>query len=395
MSLAAKDKSPRCRILVVDDEEDLRLLLEREIRDLGHAVVGVADAKEAIAEMEQRDSDIVITDVRMPGMDGIELTRWIKGTRPETDVIIMTGYASVDTAAEALRLGAFDYLMKPFGEIELVTSSINRAVEKRALEKALKERTTELGQTNASLAAEIIERKIAEEKLARHASALEATNRELESFSYSVSHDLRAPLRSINGFSQALLEDCGEQLGEVGKDYLNRVRASSEQMADLIDDLLRLSRITRGEMTRQAVDLSSVGLSIEADLERSQPERQVQFVVAEGLVVDGDERLLRVVLQNLLANAWKFTAKRSPALIEFGAEQHNGTQAFFVRDNGAGFDMAYADKLFGAFQRLHSPAEFEGTGIGLATVQRIIHRHGGRVWAEGAVEGCATFYFTL
>jgi len=244
---------------------------------------------------------------------------------------------------------------------------------------------------------DITQRKEAEDRLKRYAGDLEAANRELDAFAYSVSHDLRAPLRSIDGFSQALLEDYGERLDAAGRQYLQRVRAGSQQMALLIDDLLKLSRVTRAEMRREPVDLSGLAQDIATDLRRSDPQRQVEFVIASGLETSGDPRLLRVALENLLGNAWKYTAKHPRARIEFGITEggHDATPAYYVRDDGAGFDMAYADKLFGAFQRLHTPGDFEGTGIGLATVRRIVGRHGGRVWAEGAVERGATFYFTL
>ncbi len=224
---------------------------------------------------------------------------------------------------------------------------------------------------------------------------LAALNKELAAFAYSVSHDLRAPLRGIDGFSQALLEDYADKLDAEGQDYLRRVRAASQRMGQLIDDLLKLSRVTRAQVRRETVDLSSLAQVVAAELEQREPERQVEFVIGEGLITKGDARLLRVMLENLLGNAWKFTAKHPRTRIEFRVTQHKGESAYFVRDDGVGFDMAYADKLFGAFQRLHSADEFEGTGIGLATVQRIIHRHGGRVWAEGAEEQGATFYFTL
>ena len=217
----------------------------------------------------------------------------------------------------------------------------------------------------------------------------------MEAFAYSVSHDLRAPLRSIDGFSQALLEDCADELDTQGKDYLERVRAGCQHMGQLIDDLLNLSRLTRREMHREAVDLSELAERIATRLRQAQAERQVEFVVVNDLIVQGDRTLLQVVLENLLGNAWKFTGTHPRARIEFGVAEVEGQPAYFVRDNGVGFDMAYADKLFGAFQRLHTVEEFPGTGIGLATVQRIVHRHGGRVWAEGAVEQGATFYFTL
>ena len=224
---------------------------------------------------------------------------------------------------------------------------------------------------------------------------LQATNRELEAFSYSVSHDLRAPLRSIDGFSQILLEDYGDELDEEGRDYLGRVRAASQRMGQLIDDLLELSRVTRGPLRRTSVDLSTIAASVAEGLKASDPGRQGSFVISEDLVARGDAKLLRVALENLLGNAWKFTSKEPEARVEFGATRQGGTQVYYVRDNGAGFDATYAGKLFGAFQRLHSSEDFEGTGVGLATVARVMRRHGGEVWAEGEVGKGATFYFTL
>jgi PAS domain S-box-containing protein len=234
-----------------------------------------------------------------------------------------------------------------------------------------------------------------EDLVAERTADLYAVNKELESFAYSISHDLRAPLRGIDGFSQALLEDYAGVLDAVGQDYLQRVRAASLRMGQLIDDLLKLSRLTRSEMHREGVDLSSLVQTVAEELVELDPERQVEFIIPGGIVANGDPHLLRVMLANVLGNAWKFTSKHPRARIEFGVAELDGERAYYVRDDGAGFDMAYADRLFGAFQRLHGVAEFEGTGIGLATVQRIINRHGGRVWAEGAVEQGATLYFTL
>jgi signal transduction histidine kinase len=224
---------------------------------------------------------------------------------------------------------------------------------------------------------------------------LEGTNRELEAFSYSVSHDLRAPLRTIDGFSQILQEDYEDRLDEEGMDYLGRVRAASKHMAGLIDDLLDLSRVGRRPLTRERVDLSALAAGIVEDLRMAEPGRRVEFVAEENVTAWGDVSLLKVALENLLGNAWKFTSRKEGARIEFGVAEEGGRPVYFVRDDGAGFDQAYADKLFGAFQRLHGQEEFEGTGIGLATVARIVHRHGGRVWAEGEVGEGATFYFTL
>jgi len=224
---------------------------------------------------------------------------------------------------------------------------------------------------------------------------LEAANKELEAFAYSVSHDLRAPLRSIDGFSQALLEDYAAQLPEQGHQYLDRVRAAAQHMAELIDDLLKLSRVTRAALQPESIDVSEIARQILYELQRSQPGRKVEFAIAPDLKANGDPHLVRIALENLLSNAWKFTSKRDEAHIEFGIMNHDDPKTYFVRDNGAGFDMAYAGKLFGAFQRLHSMEEFPGTGVGLATVQRIIHRHGGRVWVESIVDKGSTFYFTL
>ena len=239
------------------------------------------------------------------------------------------------------------------------------------------------------------QQKLAEQKIKQYAAALEGANHELESFSYSVAHDLRAPLRRIDGFSQALLEDYDGKLDESGRKYLRYIRESAQHMARLIDDLLTLSRVTRAELQREPVDLSALAHAAMARLQRADPAREVTTVIQEGFTAKGDARLLAVVFDNLLGNAWKFTSKRDGARIEFGHTSKDGHPAYFVRDNGAGFDMAFASKLFGVFQRLHSSAEFEGTGVGLATVQRIVNRHEGRIWAEGEVDRGATFYFTL
>lgn len=234
-----------------------------------------------------------------------------------------------------------------------------------------------------------------EERVRERTLALEVSNRELEAFAYSVSHDLRAPLRALDGFSQAVLEDYGERLDETGRDFLQRIRGASQQMGQLIDDLLGLSRHSRGEMRREPVELGALAREVAETLRAGEPGHRVELVVEEGLVAEGDPRLLRVVLQNLLANAWKFTRGRAGARVEVGRTGWEGEPAFYVRDNGAGFDMAYAHKLFRPFQRLHSTREFEGSGIGLATVQRIVHRHGGRVGAQAAPDRGATVFFTL
>lgn len=269
-------------------------------------------------------------------------------------------------------------------------------------ETGLAQQTAELKRANEQLAQEISERKKAEsevtklnDSLVHHAADLEAANNELESFAYSVSHDLRAPLRGMSGYSQILLEDYAGKLDEQAKQYLTGIRDSGVLMSQLIDDLLKLSRVTREELIQDRVDITGLATGVLAEMKKRDPERKIEFKVSDGLTASGDNQLLRIVLENLLGNAWKFTGKVNAPKIEVGSNMRNGIQVFFVRDNGAGFDMTYADKLFRPFQRLHSSQEFSGTGIGLATVQRIIQRHGGKVWAEGQPGNGATFYFTL
>jgi signal transduction histidine kinase len=263
--------------------------------------------------------------------------------------------------------------------------------ELRQLAEAFNTMARRVGVTHQELERQVAERTAA---LWRHATDLEAANRELEAFSYSVSHDLRAPLRAIHGFSQAVLEDASDRLGPETTGYLERVRAAADRMALLIDDLLELSRVSRAEIRTEPVDLSDLATRVTAELRHGHPDREVEVRIAPGLRATGDHRLLRLALQNLIDNAWKFTAKRDDASIEVGG-RNGADPAFYVRDNGAGFDMTYANKLFGVFQRLHTANEFPGTGVGLAIVQRIVHRHGGRIWGEGAPDRGATFYFTL
>lgn len=249
----------------------------------------------------------------------------------------------------------------------------------------LKRREEEIRELNARL----------ERRVAERTAALTIANRELEGFAYSVAHDLRQPLRGLDGFSLALLEEYGSKLDEQARDYLRRIRAGAVRMGQLIDDLLKLANIARSEVHKERVDLSALTLAVVSNLRKSDPGRPVELSIRPGIEVEGDPRLLRVVLENLLGNAWKFSAQRHPARTEFGAVEHDGQKAYFVRDSGAGFDMAYVGKLFAPFQRLHGAKEFPGSGVGLASVERIIRKHGGKVWAEGAVDKGATFYFTL
>jgi signal transduction histidine kinase len=342
------------------------------------------DGKAGFRKALELRPDLILSDIMMPQMSGATLIREIR-SRPElqfTPIILLTAKADDDLRIRLLREGANDYVTKPFSVEEL------RARVRNLISIKLTD------EQNRRLSVDLKERY---EHLQRVTASLETANKQLEAFSYSVSHDLRAPLRSIDGFSMALLEDCGELLSAEGRDHLRRVRDAAQRMGTLIDDLLQLALVTRAELRTEEVDLSNLARSIIADLRQLQPGRAVEFTVAEGLTARGDRGLLRTVLENLLGNAWKFTSKRPITHIEFGSTetQEDGRVTYFVRDNGAGFDMGYAEKLFGAFQRLHTAPEFPGTGVGLAIVQRIIQRHSGSVWAEGKVDGGATFYFTL
>jgi light-regulated signal transduction histidine kinase (bacteriophytochrome) len=253
------------------------------------------------------------------------------------------------------------------------------------LEDRVAQRTEEIRRLNEEL----------EHRVEERTADLATVNQELEAFSYSVSHDLRAPLRAIDGFSKALLDQYGEKLDEQACHYLDRVRTGSQKMSGLIDDLLGLSSITRTTLRKESISLTELARGVVAELQNREPSRKVTVEIADGLTTCGDSRLITIVLVNLLGNALKYTTKRPEAQIVFGQEDEGNETVFYVRDNGAGFDMAYAGKLFAPFQRLHRDSEFQGTGIGLATVQRIVSRHGGRIWAEAAVDAGATFYFTL
>ncbi len=410
-------RNDQVEILIAEDSptqaEQLRHILEQH--DYQVSVAG--NGKEALDLINNNRPMIVITDIIMPHMDGYQLCKKIKSDEnlKEIAVILLTSLSDPKDVVKGLECGADNFITKPYEERYLLSriqyllanwdlrhdEKIQMGVEiffagqKYFITSDRLQILNLLLSTYEAAIQKNFELKKIEDELRRLNEQLEVSNRELEAFSYSVSHDLRAPLRSIDGFSQALFEEYTGRLDDQGKDYLRRISAASQRMGQLIDDLLGLSRVTRSEMHRERVDISALVQSVSAELRRTQPERKVEFVVTPGIYADGDAHLLRIVLENLLGNAWKFTEKHRDAKIEFGVKEYGGRSAFFIRDDGAGFDMAYSEKLFGAFQRLHSPAEFPGTGIGLATVQRIIHRHGGQIWAEGKMEEGATFYFTL
>jgi signal transduction histidine kinase len=358
----ASSASPR--ILLADDNTDLREYVTGLLAPYYH-VEAVPDGVAALEAARNRQADLVLSDVMMPRLDGFGLLRALRSdARTRTiPIILLSARAGEESAVEGLESGADDYLVKPFSARELL---------------ARVRVHLELARARSGWAKD-----------------LERVNKELEAFSYSVSHDLRAPLRAISGFSQALLADYGEKLDEQAHQYLQRVCTGTERMSALIDDLLNLARLNRAQLRRQSIDLASLTKGVVAELRSREPSRDVVVEIGEGLRASADERLATVVLENLLGNAWKFTARRENATIAVGQEHRGEQTVFYVRDNGAGFDMKYADKLFRPFQRLHRTSEFEGNGVGLATTHRIIARHGGEIWAEGAVGQGATFFFTL
>ena len=383
------------RILAVDDSETSLRELADLLRADGYEVALARSGEEALELLAVQPVDCVLLDLIMPGIGGREACMRMKNIAVVRDipVIILTAVDDRDSMIQGLAAGADDYIAKS-SDFDLLRARVLAQIRRKQFEDENRLIREQLLRAEMEAMEAQTARKIAEARAAL-VEELEMKNRELEAFSYSVAHDLRAPLRSIDGFSQALLEDCGDKLDEEGKQHLRYVRESAQGMAVLIDGMLSLARVARSEFRREPVDLTDLAQAIFAQLRRSAPDRSISTIAADDLVVDGDPRLLRMVLENLIGNAWKFTTKRASPKIEFGIVANSTPPTYFVRDNGAGFDMTYVGKLFGVFQRLHSVSEFEGTGIGLATVQRIVSRHGGRVWAESEVGRGASFYFTL
>jgi len=375
MSESAPSKE-KVKILAVDDQPDNLLSVEAVLESLGEELVTALSGREALRHLLEQDFALILLDVMMPEMDGFETAELIRRRERsrDTPIIFLTALGkSEEHLFRGYDVGAVDYIFKPIVP-EVLRSKVSVFVELNRKTTLLKKHTELLQAKNAELS---------------------ALNSELEAFSYTVSHDLRGPLNRMAGFSQALLESSSDKLDERGRLYVNRIHSSADRMCQLVDDLLGLARFTRAEMVHEPVNLSAIAEGIAADLRSRQEDRDVKFVIADGVTVSGDSPLLTVVLTNLLENAWKFTSKQSDACIELGVQMHLGKPVYFVRDNGVGFDMTLSHKLFTAFQRLHASSEFDGTGIGLATVERIIKRHGGNIWAESEVGRGATFYFTL
>jgi signal transduction histidine kinase len=354
----------RKKIVLADDNADMRDYVVKLLEER-YDVTATGNGKEALEAIHKLKPDLLLSDVMMPIMDGFELLKDLRNdpNYQTIPIILLSARAGEDTKTSGIGLGADDYLTKPFSAKELqvrIQTQLN-----------LSEMRTKL------------------------LHDLELSNKELEVFSSAVSHDLRTPLRSMAGFSKILFDEYSEVIDSKGKNYLQRIIASAHKMGLLIDGLLNLSRLSRGEIHTQMVNISKIVQSITEELQSIDPSRKVDFIIEKDVTLEGDSQLFYIALQNLISNAWKFTSKKEKGRIEFGVEIQNDKKTYFIKDNGAGFDMQFSNKLFGIFERLHSVKDFEGTGIGLATVQRVIQRHGGRIWAEGIVNQGAVFYFNF
>ena len=368
----------KARILIVDDQKANVSLLEQMLNDAGYVSIASTMDPREVCELHRKNRyDLILLDLQMPGMDGFQVMEGLKTIESDGYLPVLVITALPGHKLRALKAGARDFISKPFDLGEVLIRVYNM-LEVRLLHLEIKRLYNQV-----------------EERVEQRTAELEESNKELEAFSYSVSHDLRAPLRALDGFSQAMLDDFGPQLPEEGQRYLKTIRYSAQQMSTLIDALLEFSRFNRQELDKQAMDTSKLVHSALDELGFPWQGRQVEIRIGDLPVSSGDPVLLKQAWINLLSNALKYTNKREKAEIEIGSTKVNGTEAFFVRDNGTGFDMRYADKLFGVFERLHRMEDYEGTGIGLAMVQRIVKRHGGRVWADAAIDRGATFHFTL
>jgi two-component system, sensor histidine kinase and response regulator len=394
----------RVKILLVDDQPENLLAAEAVLESLGQQIVKAESGREALRHLLDNDFAVIVLDIMMPEMDGFETAALIRQRERSrhTPIIFLT---ALGRGEEHIRigydLGAVDYIVKPFVP-EILRTKVAVFVELHRKSILLQQQSELLERRNRDLQDAIEHSRKAEQEikaLNRHLEQrlveLAEMNRELEAFSFTVSHDLRGPLSRIAGFSRALLDFHSLQLDETGRTYLERIDHSSTRMCELVEDLLRFSRIPRVEMSQGKVDLSEMARSIAAELQLRDGNRQVRFEIPGGIEGWGDKALLHTVIANLMENAWKYTRKRETGQIEFGTLGGSLEPVYYMRDNGAGFDMADVGRLFNPFQRLHKQSDFEGTGIGLATIDRIIRRHGGRVWAQGEVDQGATFFFTL
>lgn len=376
---APQDRA-KVNVLIVDDDSTKRFALKAILEPLGERVVEASSGADALRQLLREEFAVILLDVRMPGMDGFETAQLIR-QRPRselTPIIFVTALDQAETdLGRGYDLGAVDFVFAPVVPA-ILRAKVSVFVELYRAQQELKRYRSQL-----------------EVLVEERTTALTAINRELEAFSYSVSHDLHAPLVAFDGLSQALLDGYSGQLDERAKDYLRRMRGASRRMASVFDGLQTLFRLTSGEIRREEIDLSALAQEIVDEMRADTPGPDVQVKIEPGMSVHGDQRLIRILLGNLVNNAFKFTSANAAPTIEIGRELVDGETRYFVRDNGVGFDMISSHRLFGAFQRLHSESEFPGAGIGLAIARRIVNRHGGRIWAEGAIGDGATFYFVI
>ena len=404
------------KILIVDDIETNRKLLRVNLEGEGIETLEATDGINALAVLQSEKADAIISDILMPLMDGYRFCQEVRKSKVFGDmpfIFYTSTYTSPSDERLAMTCGADCYLKKP-APIDVILEAIRGLSDPQRPRPSpaaiVAEESLVMREYNEVLVLKLEERNEKLEKARRGITAaneelegrveertaeLHLANQELEAFSQSIAHDLRSPLTAIAGFSYLLVEECRGKVSVRAMDHLRFISEAAGRMNDLTSDLLRLSRAHRAEMSLREIDLSALATAVIQDLRAKQPERQIECVVERGMIVNADLGLVRIALENLLSNAWKYTGKTQKPRIEFGVEHQGGTPAFFVRDNGAGFDMAAAGKLFGAFCRLHSATDFAGTGIGLSMVQRIVLRHSGRIWVQAAVDLGAAFYFTL
>ena len=361
------------RVLIVDDEAAQRTALANTLAQQGYTTVSAPSAEEALTVLRTESFELLLTDLKLPGMDGIELLRAALAIDAQLVGVLMTGHGTITTAVEAMQVGALDYILKPF-RVSAVLPVIARALAVRRLR---------------------IENAELEQRVRERSAELEVANKDLDAFAFSVSHDLRAPLRAVIGFSDILVQDHADQLAPQVRELVDHIGRAGRQGEQLVRDLLRFSRLGRQPLSKQTVSTSALVRDILSGLQAENQMRRIHVEIGDLPDVVADPALLRQVFENLLSNAFKFTRTRDDAAVEVRCNVVDGEQVFVVRDNGAGFDMRHATRLFGVFQRLHAQDEFEGTGVGLSLVQRIIGRHGGRIWADAQPGKGATFSFTL
>jgi signal transduction histidine kinase len=377
------DKIEPISLLYVEDEHDSRTLLSSMIETRFPLIqlLTAENGKEGLDIYSQCATDILVTDISMPNMDGLQMARRIKTMKPDVMIIVLTARTDTQYLLYSIDIGINQYVIKPI-DSKLLFSAIQKCIDTIALKRMVKKQHEDIVGLNASLISRTDE--------------LEMLNRELEAFNYTVSHDLRTPLTIIHGYCQVLQEICSSSMDATCKEFISEILKGVYQMKDLISTLLNFSKINRSDLKTSNLDLSEMAVEIFETLKLSEEnERKVNFQIMQDVTVNGDKALLKVLLENLFGNAWKYTSAKDEAVIEFGRKEINGKPVYFVRDNGIGFENEYSATIFEPFKRLNISKDFEGTGIGLATVKRIIQRHGGEIWAEGKVGQGATFYFTL